>query len=231
MSRSLLAALVAALAAIMPAAAWAQDGPSLSFDKPCYTQGDDMQYSGAGYTPGGEVNFMFSSLSTQTIGRYDTTADQSGALAGTITAPDEDLFLDDDEWSAPVAAAATDKTLADQGAAPAQQFGAALFRLTRWDVQIARKGGGTPKAAKPMRVEAHGFTRAIGETLYLQYRKGRKVLKAAKLGRLGGECGDRSRTLKRGLPRGLKPGRYTLMFTTSPSSADGERVSFKQRLR
>ena len=63
------------------------------------------------------------------------------------------------------------------------------------------------------------------------YRKGRMVLKAVKLGRLGGECGDRTKTLKRGLPRGLRPGRYTLMFTTSPSSAGGERISFRQRLR
>ena len=82
-----------------------------------------------------------------------------------------------------------------------------------------------------MRVQVHGFTRAIGETLYLQYRKGGKVLKAVRLGRLGGECGDRTKTLKRGLPRGLRPGRYTLMFTTSPRRGDGERITFKQRIR
>ena len=64
MPRSLLAALVAALAAVMPAAAWAQAGPTLDFDKPCYAEDDPMQYSGAGFTPGGEVNFLFSSLST-----------------------------------------------------------------------------------------------------------------------------------------------------------------------
>ena len=48
MPRSLLAALVAALAAVMPAAAWAQAGPTLDFDKPCYAEDDPMQYSGAG---------------------------------------------------------------------------------------------------------------------------------------------------------------------------------------
>jgi hypothetical protein len=226
MSRSLLAALVAASVAIVPAAARAQDGPSLTFDKPCYAEGDPMAYSGAGFTPGGEVNFLFSSLSMSHIGSFDTHADAAGAIAGTIDAPDETMFLDDDERSAVLAAAATDKTRADQGAPPDQQFAAALLRLTRWNVELNRT-----RARKPMRVDAYGFTRAIGKTLYVQYRKDGKVLKAVKLGRLGGECGDRQKTLRRGLPRGLQPGRYTLMFTTSPRRGDGERITFNRRFR
>jgi hypothetical protein len=231
MSRSLLAVLVAALAAVMPTAAWAQAGPTLTFDKPCYAEGDEMEYSGAGFTPGGEVNFTFSSLQTSRFGTFDTHAGPGGELAGTIRAPDEDMFIDDDEWSAQVGAAATDQTRSGQGAPPEQQFAATLIRLTRWDVQVARKGGGAPRANRPMRVNAHGFTRAVGETLYLQYRKGGRVLKAVRLGRLDDQCGDRETTLKRGLPRGLRPGRYTLMFTTSPRRGDGERISFRQRLR
>ena len=226
MSRSLLAALVAAFLAIVPAAARAQDGPTLTFDKPCYAEGDPMAYSGAGFTPGGEVNFLFSTLSSSRVGSFDTHADAGGAMAGTIDAPDETMFLDDDERSAMMAAAATDKTRADQGAPPDQQFAAALFRLTRWNVEVNRT-----RARKPMRVDAYGFTRAIGETLYLQYRKHGKVLKAVKLGRLADECGDRKKTLRRGLPRGLRPGRYTLMFTTSPRRGDGERITFTKRFR
>lgn len=216
MSRSLLAALVAALMAIVPAAARAQDGPTLTFDKPCYAEGDPMAFSGAGFAPG-EVNFLFSSLSTSRLGSFDTQADAGGAIAGTIDAPDEDMFLADDERSAMVAAAATDQT---------QAFAAALLRLTRWNVELNRT-----RARKPMRVDAYGFTRAIGQTLYVQYRKHGKVLKAVKLGRLAGECGDRKATLRRGLPRGLRPGRYTLMFTTSPRRGDGERVTFTRRFR
>jgi hypothetical protein len=226
MSRSLLAALVAAFVAIVPAAARAQDGPTLTFDKPCYTEGDPMAYSGAGFTPGGEVNFLFSTLSSSRVGSFDTQADAGGAIAGTIDAPDEAMFLGDDERSAMMAAAATDKTRADQGAPPDQQFAAALFRLTRWNVELNRT-----RARKPMRVDAYGFTRVVGKTLYVQYRKHGKVLKAVKLGRLGGECGDRKKTLPRGLPRGLQPGRYTLMFTTSPRRGDGERVSLTRRFR
>jgi hypothetical protein len=226
MSRSLLAALVAALVAIVPAAARAQDGPTLTFDKPCYAEGDPMAYSGAGFTAGGEVNFLFSTLSSSRVGSFDTHADAGGAIAGTIDAPDETMFLDDDERSAMMAAAATDRTRADQGAPPDQQFAAALFRLTRWNVEVNRT-----RVRKPMRVDAYGFTRAIGKTLYVQYRKHGKVLKAVKLGRLADDCGDRKKTLRRGLPRGLRPGSYTLMFTTSPRRGDGERVTFTRRFR
>jgi hypothetical protein len=226
MSRSLLAALVAAFVAIVPAAARAQDGPTLTFDKPCYAEGDPMAYSGGGFTPGGEVNFLFSTLSLSRVGSFDTHADAGGAIAGTIDAPDENMFLDDGERSAMLAAAATDKTRADQGAPPDQQFAGTLFRLTRWNVEVNRT-----RTRKPMTVDAYGFTRAIGEPLYVQYRKHGKVVRAVKLGRLGDECGDRKKTLRRGLPRGLQPGRYTLMFTTSPRRGDGERVTFTRRFR
>jgi hypothetical protein len=231
MPRSLLAALVAALAATMPAAAWAQGAPTLTFDKPCYAKDDPMEYSGTGYTPGGEINFLFSSLSNQSTGSYDTHADAAGAIAGTIAAPSDDDVLADGDTSGTMGATANDRTRIDQGAPAEQQFAGTAFRLTRWDVDVERPGGSAPKARKPMRVTAYGFTRVIGKPLYLQYRRGSKLLRAVKLGRLRGECGDLTRTLPRGLPRGLRPGRYTLVFTTSPRSAHGERVWFKQSLR
>src|SRR5215217_1350235 len=231
MSRSLLAALLAAAAVSIPAAA-AQAAPTLSFDQDCYAEGDPMTYSGTGYTPNGEVNFVFRSLSTSRFGTYDTRSDPTGAIGGRITAPDEDDFIGPDDVDAVIGLSANDRTVIDQGTAPpGEQFAATIFRMSRWDVHLSRPGGGALRAGKPMRVVAYGFTRAVGETLYVQYRRGGKVRRAVKLGRLGGECGDRTRTLKRALPRGLRPGRYGLMFTTSARSADGERISFSQRFR
>jgi hypothetical protein len=230
MPRSLLAALVAAVAMAIPAAA-AQAAPSLSFDQPCYAEGDPMTYSGAGYTPNGEINFFFRSLSTGGVGTYDTRSDPTGAIAGTIRAPDEDAFISDGEVSGVMGVTANDRSRIDQGAPVEEQFAASFFTMTRWEVELLRPGGGPIRASKPMRVVANGFTRAIGDTLYVQYRRGGKVRRAVKLGRLGGDCGDRTKTLKRALPRGLHPGRYGLMFTTSPRSADGERISFTQRFR
>src|SRR6478736_2380219 len=34
--------------------------PTLTVDKPCYTPGEDITFDGAGYTPSGNVNFLFS---------------------------------------------------------------------------------------------------------------------------------------------------------------------------
>jgi hypothetical protein len=231
MPRSLSAVLTVALAAAIPGVARAQASPSLSFDKPCYAEGDAMGFSGAGYTPNGEVDFIFNQLETQKAGTFQTHADGAGAIAGTIDAPSPDDFLRDDDVSGVMGAAATDRTRADQGAPPNQQFAGTVFTLTRWDVQVSRRNGRAPRAAQPMRVAAYGFTRVIGETLYLHYRRGGKTRKTVKIGRLGGDCGNRTRTLPRGLPRGLPPGRYQLVFNTSATSLLGERVWFTQRLR
>jgi hypothetical protein len=220
MSRSMLAAVVAAFAAIAPAAALAQGGqsPTLTFDQPCYSPGDQMAYSGSGYTPGGPIQMLFTSFSTQVNGSYDTAADAAGAISGTIDTPDPDLFLGDAEFSGTMGVSANDRTRIDAGAPPDQQFAGSTFTLSRFEVQVDQPNGRAPKARKPMRVIAVGFTNARGRVLYVHYRRGARVVKTIQLGRLRGDCGDRSRTLPRALPRGAHPGRYQLVFNTSARS-------------
>ena len=201
MSRSLPTAIVTAVAAMTPATAWAQDGPTLTFDRPCYSPGDTMRFSGTGYTPGGAIEMLFNSLSTQSAGQWEITADPIGAIAGTLDTPDPDLFLDDSAFSGMMGVATNDAR--------------ATFTLSRFEVQTAQPNGRAPKSRKPMRVTAVGFTNANGQTLYVHYTRNRTRLKTIKLGRLGGDCGDRIRTLPRALPRGLRPGRYKLIFNTS----------------
>ena len=230
MSRSLLAAVVAACAAIMPAAAWAQDGPTLEFDRPCYSDGDPVGFTGAGYTPNGEVGFLFAAGGR--LGGYDTRADGAGALFGRIGTPDADHFLDDDEDSATLSVTANDVTRIDAGAPPEQQFAAAQFTLSRFAIRLTRRGGGAPRAALPMRVEVVGWTHVLGEMLYLHYRRGGRTVKSVRLGRLAGDCGDRTVTLRRGLPRSARPGRYQLVFNTSASDPRSKpRMTMTQRLR
>jgi hypothetical protein len=230
MSRSLLAAVVAACAAITPAAAWAQDRPTLAFDKPCYSAGDPVGFTGAGYSPNGEVNFLFAAGGR--VGSYDTRADGAGALFGRIGTPEVDHFLDDDEVSATLTVTANDRARIDAGAPPEQQFGAAQFTLSRYGIRLLRRGGGAPRAALPMRVEVAGWTHAIGEVLYLHYRRGGRTVKSVRLGRLAGDCGDRTVTLRRGVPRGARPGRYRLVFNTSARDARSKpRMTTTLRLR
>lgn len=232
MSRSLLAALVAALAALTPAAAWAQDGPTLSFDKPCYSPGDDMKYTGAGYTPSGSVTMFFSSLSTQTFGSYETAADAGGAIAGSIDTPDPDHFLDDDAWSGQVGVTANDDTKVAAGGELETSVGFATFELSRFEVQLSGPNGRPVRARKRMDVTAVGFTGSTGKTLYVHYRKARKTLKTLKLGRLTGDCGDLSHTLPRALPRKLPKGRYQLVFNTTKRDPQATpRYGLTQRLR
>jgi hypothetical protein len=215
MPRSLLAAVVAALAVLAPAAV-AHAAPTLSFDQPCYSPGDGMGFSGSGYTPGGEVNLFFSAEGR--FGSYGIQADAAGNLADTVRTPDPDDFVDDDDFSTTMTVTADDKTRMDAGAPPEEQFGAAQFILSRWEVELEQPGGAPPRARKPMRVTAVGFTHARGEMLYAHYTRGGKRLKSVRLGRLDDECGDRTRTLRRALPRGLRPGRYRLVFNASASN-------------
>jgi hypothetical protein len=229
MPRSLLAAAVAALAVLAPAAV-AHAAPTLSFDQPCYSPGDGMGFSGSGYTPGGAVDLLFSAEGR--FGSYGTQADSAGNLADTLRTPDPDDFVDDDDFSTTMSVTANDKTRMDAGAPPEQRFGATQFTLSRYEVEVERTTGGRLRAGKPMRITAVGFTNARGKTLYLHYRRGGRTLKTVRLGRLAGACGDVQRVLRRGLPAGLRPGAYTLLFNTSKSSASGfPKWTSKVRLR
>ena len=231
MPRSLLAGLVAVLAALLPAAV-AHAAPTLTFDQSCYSPGDAMTFSGAGYTPGGSVAMFFNSFATQEIGHYDTTADAAGAIAGRLDVPDPDDFLGENDSASGMGVSANDNARLEAGAGPEQAVGSATFQLSRYEVRVEQPNGRTPRARKRMRVTAAGFTTARGKTLYAHYRRNRRTAKTMKLGRLGGDCGDLTRTLARGLPRGLPAGRYELVFNTSRSDPQAfPKQTQKLRLR
>lgn len=213
MKRSLVVTLIAAVSVLAPAAAHA--APTLAFDQPCYSPGDTMVFSGGGYTPGGAVDIFINSLSTQQSGSIETTADAAGAIAGSVSTPDVDRYLGDTDWADEIGATGNDRTRVQAGAGPGEATGLTTFTLSRFDVQFEQPNGSRPRAGKRMLVTARGFTNARGKTLYVHYRRARRTLKTLKLGRLAGECGDVKRTLPRGLPRGLRPGRYELTANTS----------------
>ena len=220
MPRSLLAALVAALAAIaavMPAAAWAQAAPTLTFDKPCYSPGDRMTFSGAGFMPGGAVELLFTTLA-HLASATDTQADQAGAIADYVMTPDPD----DVPRRRRVGAAR----------APPRDLTRAIG-TTRADISSPRRVPPLPlggqhraeerrraaRAAKPMRVTAVGFTHAIGEPLYLHYTRAGRRLKTD-------HARPPARRLRRPHPRApprasarAEAGRYKLVFSTSAVNA------------
>src|SRR5688572_27236175 len=83
-----LAALAAGL--LTPAGVAHAQQPTLLSDRRCYTEQQEMRFTGAGYTPGGEVNLIFSLPGNPRAG--DTTrADAAGAIDHVTLVDDVDL--------------------------------------------------------------------------------------------------------------------------------------------
>jgi hypothetical protein len=219
MSRSLLAGLVAVLAALLPAAV-AHAAPTLTFDRPCYSPGDRIGFTGTGFTPGG-LELTFRSLSTDATIALAAEVDPAGVLESFIPTPDPEAVLAPDAYSGLISVTASQPGLAGSA-----------FRFSRWEVLLQGPGGGRVRAAKPMKVTAVGYTHARGERLYLHYLRAGRRVKTLRLGRLAGDCGDRTTTLPRALPRGLRTGRYRLEFNASSFNAPREPgYWYKLRLR
>lgn len=187
-----------------------------------------MAFSGGGYTPGGPVDLFIASFATDAAGSLETSADATGAISGRADTPDVDRYLGENDWSATAGAAANDRTLVQAGAGPEQCVGATTFTLSRWDVQVEQPNGARPRAARPMRVTAKGYTNARGDTLYVHYRRARRTVKTLKLGRLtataprrcGARCrGDSGRALRARVQR------------LAPQPEAGPRINLERSLR
>jgi hypothetical protein len=208
-TRSAAATLGVLLAAVPASQATAQTpAPTLQFDRACYTEHMPAVFTGAGYTPGGEVNLVFSSMPMRVRGVYATRAGADGSLNGSATFPDEDDFLDDAETRETLHVSANDRARMDAGAPPESQFATASLTYTRWM-------GFSPARFVPgrrARVEISGWAFAAGETAWLQFRKGARAVSSVRIGQLEGDCGDRKARVK--VPRSLAPGRYRVVFST-----------------
>jgi hypothetical protein len=202
--RPLIPAVLAA--ALLAPAAEAQS-PTLQWDRPCYTDDQPLSFTGAGFTPGGDVNLAFAHLGAP-FGSYPTKADAAGALADYVMST-SDQMLESDHERQEVVATATDGTVPERSAS-------SKFTFTRWE-------GFSPGRYVPgrkVRVEAFGWAFATGQRLYFVFqRRGRTVASVA-AGRLSAPCGDRVARIR--VPRKLKSGRYRLVLATTrrPTDAD-----------
>jgi hypothetical protein len=197
---------ISALALAVPAAALAQQ-PTFQFDRGCYTDSQEIGFTGAGYTPGGQVDLLFQS-DFEVLAGYTTHADAAGALNGTTVVGDADMLLGEDEDRETVLVTANDVTRiqADQQP-PKTQFGVSQFTFTRWE-------GFSPGRYVPGKratVGIYGWAFATGQVAWILFQKGSRTVKAVKVGRLDDGCGDR--TARISVPRGLKPGAYRVVLT------------------
>ena len=204
---------IGALALAAPAAAAAQQ-PTLQLDRGCYTDGQEMAFTGAGYTPGGQVDLLFAS-DFEVRGGYTTHADAAGALNGTVVVDDAEQLLGEDDGRETIIVTANDQTrIAANQQPPESQFGFSQFTFTRWE-------GFSPGRYVPGKrasVEIFGWAFATGKIAWLLFQKGSRTVASVKVGRLDDECGDR--TAKVRVPRGLKPGAYRVVLTTDRKLRD-----------
>jgi hypothetical protein len=190
-----------------PVVAHAQQ-PTLQFDRGCYTEQQDMHFSGAGYTPGGQVDLMFA-RPNQPRGAYTTHADATGALNDFTGVGTADQFLEQDEGRETIFVAANDLTRIDADQQPPEsQFGSTQFTFTRWEGYSPGRFVPGKRAA----VEIYGWAFAAGKPAWFLFRKGSRTVASVKLGRLDDQCGDRSARVR--VPRSLTPGAYRVVLTT-----------------
>jgi hypothetical protein len=80
-----------------------------------------------------------------------------------------------------------------------------------WDKRPA-----VAQRAKKVTVRATGWTTA-GQTLYIHYLRGSKLVRTEKVGALSGACGDLTKRIKAFAFKKAKPGVYGVRFSASPT--------------
>jgi hypothetical protein len=182
---AVLSSLVA-LALVAPATASAA---SLSVNKQCYGPGDEVAFSGVGFTPSGPVAL---SVGGQQLGVG--TVNPVGEFEVSLAAPDIKGKRRTDTFTA------TDQTdLSVTANAP--------VRLTSLNVKVTPKNG---NPAKAKRIVARGFTN--GKVLWAHVRRG-KAKRNVKVGKLKGAC--KTLDVRRKLfAADAKDGLYNVYFDT-----------------
>ena len=203
---ALLAVLVAGL--LVPAGVAQGQQPTLQFDRACYTDNQEMRFTGAGYTPDGQVDLLFT-RPMEVRGMYTTRADAAGSLNDYTGVADAAQLIDDDEEREAIFVTANDRTRIDSGQQPPEsQFGVAQFTFTRWE----GFSPGRYVPGKRVAVEVYGWAFDAGKTAWFQFRKGARLMASVKIGQLDQQCGDRAAKIR--VPRNLKPGAYRLVLST-----------------
>jgi hypothetical protein len=89
------------------------------------------------------------------------------------------------------------------------------WTLSRWDINIP-EWNNSPFAQprRKMTVDAAGWT-GLGPTLYAHYFRGQTKVKSVKFGALTGDCKDLKKRVRQFPFKNVKPGRWTVYFSTT----------------
>jgi hypothetical protein len=209
-------ALIAAAALAVPATAGA--APTLNVDLPCYSPGQPISVSGAGYTPSGAVGLLFALSgahgNTMVAPKDPFTADAAGGLGVKLGAPS---LASDNDLRERVTLTANDQArLGPTGpiGPPEETFATTQFQLSAVDVLVGPwlNGHASPRALTTVKVVGFEPFR----TVYAHYFLNGKRLKTVRLGAVTGPCGDLTKKVRQFPFRPVPAGTYKVRFTGTP---------------
>ena len=216
-ARSFGAIAVAAVA--LPASA--MGAATLTTERSCYTEGEQIRFTGTGFSPSSPV--VVGLAANGRSGEFNpATSDAAGGVAFTGNARGlDDVGAARGAGPGPtrleVLATATDQaTLGPAGPAPTTLLGQARFTLADWELHVRPWETAVPAPGKPRRVvtlRTYGWTSLTG-TLYAHYVRQGRLVHTVALGRLRGPCGDLTRTMREFPFRPVPAGSYLVQFDT-----------------
>jgi hypothetical protein len=206
--------LITALAAPALAAA----APTVGTDLPCYSTGQPIGLSGAGYTPGGDVAVIFTlngAHGSNFVSAKDPLkADAAGGISGRLPAPQ---LASDSDLRETVTMTANDQARLDPNALavpPEETFAATQFQLSAVDVLVGPwlLGHVNPRALTTFKVVGWEPFRRV----YAHYFLSGKRIKTVEIGAVSGPCGDLTKKVRQFPFRPVPAGRYRIRFTGTP---------------
>jgi hypothetical protein len=203
------------LTATLAVPALAAAAPTVNADLPCYTPGQPIGLSGAGYTPAGDVGLMLQLSGAR--GNNTVTpnpplkADAAGGISARLPAP---ALASDNDLRETVTLTANDQArLGPSGpiGPPEESFAATQFMLSGVDVLVGPwlNGHATPRALTTFRVFGWEPYRRV----YAHYFLNGKRIRTVAIGAVSGPCGDMTKKLRQFPFRPVPAGRYRIRFT------------------
>lgn len=195
--------------------ALASAAPTVKTDLPCYSPGQAIGVSGAGYTPAGDVGVMFQLAGTRgnniVAAQDPLKADAAGGIGARIPAPP---LASDNDLRETVTLTANDQArLGPTGpiGPPEESFAATQFVLTAADVLVGPwlNGHASPRALTTFRVFGWEPYRRV----YAHYFLNGKRIKTVQIGAVSGPCGDLTKKVRQFPFRPVPAGRYRVRFT------------------
>ena len=219
MSRPVQASAILAAAAItcaiaVPSAA-AQATPTLHADRPCYTPGEPMTLTGAGFTPGSAVGFFFQLMGAHgnnlLSGNTPSTTDPTGTFTTRYGAPK--LASSDDVQEQLIVTANEQSPAGQPPPATGPPFGLAQTLVSIFDVFVAPWDRKQVDPRKTITVSAYGYEPAT--KLWAHYVLHGKRVKTVYVGALTGPCGDAVKHMREFPFRPVPAGTYSVYFQGS----------------